>query len=172
MSTTNMQIGVMKEVDADYLEKIVAEAKDIVEDFGNYNTDDYTTEQLCVVAYENSLDVMYKYTNLIDPVEFDWTAMIIIMMNDDSDKLTLLSADEEHRLREAFPEQLGEALAYLSISRNVHNDFQPLSVDIFESDFSMPEIITVMANGSDVDSVIAYTHNVIYEDFYKFLDNK
>ena len=162
----------MKEIDADLLKRVVSEAKNIIIDYGNYNPNDYSVEQLCVVAYENSLDVVCKYADLIDPEKFDWTAMIMIMVNDCNDKLTPLSADEVHRLQEVFPEQLGEAMAYLSISRNTYNDFKTLSIEFFESGVSMTEVITTMANGRDIGDVITYVYNTIYTDFYKFLDNK
>ena len=51
MSTTDTQIGIMEEIDPNYLESIVYKAVDIIDGFGYYGPDDYNTEQLCVVVY-------------------------------------------------------------------------------------------------------------------------
>ena len=170
MSTTDMKIGIMQEIDPDHLTKIVAEATNVVEDFG-HDPFAYNTNQLCVVAYGNSPDTMSTDAGDINPMHHDWTGMLIMMTHQVNNKLTPLPEEEVERLRVAFPNQLSEAMAYLSISKNLDNDYQALTIELFESSSTMPELINIMTKGGDVDDAIAYTYNVVYEDFYKFIAN-
>ena len=171
MSSVEAQIGIMQEIDPNHLEKMVDEAKYVITDFGYYDPNNYNIEQLCVVVYGNDPNTMCSDASTIDPTKFDWTAMIMMMIHNVNDKLTPITDEEVDRLRVAYPHNLGVALAYLSISRSVENEFQALSIEYLESGDDILDVAKTMAKDTDVDTAITYVYNTIYEDFYKFIAN-